>query len=610
MKKITSLLLLCLFLNVQLFSQQFKFAWLTDTHVGASGGLENLSKCVNDINTKNYDFVILSGDITESGVSKDLEAAKAVLDSLKIKYYIIPGNHDVKWSESCGQLFPKLWGSDHFNFTFGGIRFIGFSTGILLRNHGGHASPENLAWLEQQLKNAGKNEPLIIVTHHMIDGELDNWFDVTNRLKGYNIIALLCGHGHQNINTILGGIPTLMARTTLKNNNGWGYCSVSVTPDSLLVFEENGGTAETKLPGVSKKNKNIVTIVDSAQFINYNSEVVANINLNKTLSYGLFTNSEYIASASLDGKIFCFDINGKELWNYQTGGSILSRPAIIDNILIAGTIQGDLISIDCKTGKQLLNTKLDEMITSQMVTKKIKSGSENINVVLFGAASGSYFCYNVNTLKPVWKNSDAKGVVECEPLILNDKIFYGSWDTYLYCCNLSDGKNIWRWQGNDKFYYAPAACKPASDSQNVFVAAPDRFVSAVNINTGKTTWRTKEPGGWESIGFSEERKNVVVKGFGKKIYFVSPADGKVLQSVDIDNDIETMASEVIDVKGNTLLTTRKGMLYLVDNKFSLKPLMFLGSSKGHSVKLLNDNSFAVSNLDGRIVIFKLKEYLK
>ena len=605
MKKIFSFLLLFVLFNGYSYSQQFKFAWLTDTHIGAPNALEYLSNSVKDINSKDFNFVIHSGDITETGFTKDLTDVKNTLDSLKIKYHIIPGNHDVKWSESAGHTFTALWGEDKFNFTYGGIRFIGFCTGILMRNHGGHASPENLLWLENTLKSIDKNEPVIIVTHHMLDDELDNWFEVTNRLKNNNVIALLCGHGHTNKNSSIAGILALMARSNLKSGGIQGYCSVTVTNDSLLFFEQDPGMPEKKLYSIPKNKKYVAENVDSAQFINYNVKVLNNVKLNKTLTYGLYTDNDYLSTASLDGIVFLLDKSGKELWRLNVGEAIVARPAIINKIVVAGTVNGSLVAIDCATGKLINKIKLNQIITSQFITCELNTAEGRIPVVYFGTTTGSFYCYEVKTLKEIWANNDAKNLIECEPVIVNNKIIFGSWDCYVYCCDAATGKNIWRWQGDKRFHYAAAACKPATDGENIYVAAPDRYISSISISTGKTNWRTNEPKGWESIGYSNERKCVVVKGFDKFVYFVNPSDGSINKRVPIDNDIETMATEVIDVKENTLLTTRKDIVYLVDKEYNLKPLMFLGTSKGHAVKYLGDDTFAVSNLDGRIVIFKL-----
>ncbi|MDR2275303.1 MAG: metallophosphoesterase, partial [Sphingobacterium sp.] len=74
--------LLCLF-SVAVAQQSFKFAHVTDTHVGGATGEEDLRRTVKDLNTlKDIDFVILSGDITEFGADQELKLAKRILDSL------------------------------------------------------------------------------------------------------------------------------------------------------------------------------------------------------------------------------------------------------------------------------------------------------------------------------------------------------------------------------------------------------------------------------------------------------------------------------------------------------------------------------------------------
>ena len=79
------------------------------------------------------------------------------------------------------------------------------------------------------------------------------------------------------------------------------------------------------------------------------------------------------------------------------------------------------------------------------------------------------YCFEIPSMKQVWKNSDAAGVIECEPLIFNGKLFYGSWDTYLNKVDLTTGKTEWRWQGENKAYLSPAACKPMCDAAKAYI---------------------------------------------------------------------------------------------------------------------------------------------
>src|ERR1044072_5222348 len=113
-----------------------RFAFLSDTHIGSPDGKaeEDLRRTVEDINKRSdLDFAVITGDITELGTNEELARAKQLFDGLKIKWYIIPGNHDDGWSESGGQSFIQTFGSDRFLFDYNGIRFIGCPSGPYVR---------------------------------------------------------------------------------------------------------------------------------------------------------------------------------------------------------------------------------------------------------------------------------------------------------------------------------------------------------------------------------------------------------------------------------------------------------------------------------------------
>src|ERR1044072_2311983 len=112
MKKLfISLVFLHAFL-LQAQIKSFRFVHISDTHIGSPNGAaeEDLRRTVRDINQMNdVAFVIITGDITELGTDRELHVAKTILDSLKLKYYIIPGNHDAGWSESGGVSFNRIF---------------------------------------------------------------------------------------------------------------------------------------------------------------------------------------------------------------------------------------------------------------------------------------------------------------------------------------------------------------------------------------------------------------------------------------------------------------------------------------------------------------------
>lgn len=99
-------------ISLLVFSQsEFKFAHVSDTHIGSHNADEDLRRTVNSINRDStLKFVIITGDITDFGTDAEFRLAKQILDSLNKPWHIIPGNHDANWSESGTNSFKRIFG--------------------------------------------------------------------------------------------------------------------------------------------------------------------------------------------------------------------------------------------------------------------------------------------------------------------------------------------------------------------------------------------------------------------------------------------------------------------------------------------------------------------
>lgn len=89
-------------------SEQIKFVQLTDLHV--SVGNENdflLQDIVKEINNSDFEFAVVTGDLTNRGADDELKQVHSILSKLKIPYYVISGNHETNWSESAGLTYKK-----------------------------------------------------------------------------------------------------------------------------------------------------------------------------------------------------------------------------------------------------------------------------------------------------------------------------------------------------------------------------------------------------------------------------------------------------------------------------------------------------------------------
>lgn len=160
------LFFLILFTCVVSFSYgqaDFKFAHVSDTHIGGATAAEDLSRTVKSINSdSSLSFVVITGDITEFGADEEIVLAKKILDSLSKPWYIIPGNHDANWSESGSNTFKKVFGSETFSFMHNGYLFLGTASGPNMRMSPGQVPREHVVWLDSTLSNLkDKNTPVI-----------------------------------------------------------------------------------------------------------------------------------------------------------------------------------------------------------------------------------------------------------------------------------------------------------------------------------------------------------------------------------------------------------------------------------------------------------------
>ncbi len=250
------------FVSLAFAAEPFRFVLFTDLHISPTNHkpTEDLQNAVNDVNAmKNIDFVIVAGDVTESGDNESLLIVKKVLQKLLIAYSIILGNHDTKWSESGATDFQRIFGDDKFSFAHKGFQFIGFNTGPIIKMGDGHIAPQDINWMKNVLKKTGKSIPIFVFTHYPLQtGDVDNWFSITDVLRKYNIQAVFSGHYNRNTLLSYDGLPGIVFRSTLRDKEYVGGYSILSVSDSIQVFEKKIGQPEQKwltLPLETKKNE-------------------------------------------------------------------------------------------------------------------------------------------------------------------------------------------------------------------------------------------------------------------------------------------------------------------------------------------------------------------
>lgn len=597
-----------LILPTILFSQQnranLRFAWLSDTHVGSTNAAEDLSRSIKDINTfSDINFVILSGDITQSGKTSDLKLAKSILDSLKMPYFIIPGNHDTKWSESGATIFPRIWGDDRFVFENSGILFIGLHEGPLMRMADGHFAPEDLRWLDKVIDGIKeRTQPIIFVTHYPVDNQIDNWYELIERAQKLNTQAILVGHGHSNRTLNFEGIPGIMGRSNLRAGKAVGGYNIVDIKNDTVYFSERTPQIETK-PVWAK-----LTLGNKS----YRPDYYINQKYNDVKERWKVETDYVIASApaiwndvvitgNSKGEVFGLSVkSGKRKWTFTTSAAVYSSPAVESNRVVFGSADSNIYCLNASNGKLIWKLKTGGPIVAA-------PGVDN-GVAYIGSSEGKFRAINIKSGKIIWTYEGIEGFIETKPLVYGSRIIFGAWDSYLYALDKDKGSLLWKWSnGRTDILYSPAACWPVAANGKVFIVAPDRYMTAIDAESGRTVWRSNQHLVREAIGISEDGNTVYTRCMTDTILaFSSKADKPErlwLNNAGYGYDIDP--SMTIEKQGTAFFGTKNGFVYAIDAKTGkINWVHRTGSGLVNTVLPLRNNKIIVSNMDGSIMLLE------
>lgn len=568
-KQILFLFALLLFLCSYAEAQQLNFAFLTDLHV--SPGSENeeaLRKMVEDINRNDFDFVVVTGDLTNTGANAELQSVKAALDNLNKPLLIIPGNHETNWSESAGLLFGKLWGNDRFLFRKNGFLLVGFNTGPFMKMGDGHVKQEDIQWLKRVLDEK-KEEKLIAFSHYPIADGLDNWTDISDLLKKHNCLISFCGHGHKFSLLNFDNIPGVMGRA-LKDKKGFGYNIVTINENKAIVSEKllsaeiQPFTMEIDLASPDKLNG--LTVSPKPDFsINTNSRVRKSFEMEDTVS--IFTGPCIVGDSMViygnsTGWIKAVRIKNKTIaWQKQFTGSIYSNPVFTSGIVSFGTADGFVKGLDLKTGQEVWSVNAGRPVLAEALPEK--------GYIYIGGGDNAFYKIDATSGRVVWSFTGIKGSIQGKPAISGKNVVFGAWDTHFYCLDKQTGTLRWKWNnGKINTLLSPGNIVPAISKNKVFIVAPDRFFTALDINTGTEIWRTGRFKVRESMGVSPDGKYIYAKLMNDSLICISANSGSfaVQWAINAGTGYDHNPCPVESNGEIVAIATKNGLVVAIDEK--------------------------------------------
>ena len=574
----TSVLFACLLpFMVQAQQAVFRFAQLTDIHLSPNNPnpTEDLLRSIAQINaTDSIDFVLVTGDIAEEGDRTTMEKVKSCLDLLKVKYYVVLGNHETKWSDSGCTAFGEIFGGERFEFEHKGFLFLGFNSGPLMRMAYGHVVPQDIRWMTETMEryNAGNSrpdKPVILVTHYpMTEGDVDNWYEVTDAVRPYNIRLFIGGHYHRDRDLRYDGIPGILMRSNLRDKDEKpGYGIYEITEDSILVH--------TQRIGEPKRQWAAFSLTDSYYDRNGKAEKYPDFSVNKEYAqvqeqWIVQTGAGIYCSPAVEkDKVFVGDDlgrltayalkNGKKLWSFQSGKRIVGTPAVSEGIVVFGSADCKIYGLDAQNGNLLWTVEAAEPVLGAVT---IENG-----IAYIGASDHTFRAVNIRTGEVKWAFAGVRGYIETKPLVTDNKVIFGAWDNTLYALNKADGKELWKWTGGlTRMHFSPAAVWPVAADGKVFITDPQRAMTAIDIETGNTVWRTFQSMVRETIGLSEDKERIYSKTMNDSIvcYSTKGDQPHKLWASNVGFGYEHAPSMQVEKNGVVFGSTKEGLIFALE----------------------------------------------
>jgi outer membrane protein assembly factor BamB/predicted MPP superfamily phosphohydrolase len=605
--KLTFLLILWVFW-VQAQAQTFHFAQVTDTHIGGNTGSEDLIRTVQDINNQSdIDFVILSGDLTEFGSEKEFLEAQSILSKLNKPCYILPGNHDSKWSESGNNDFKRIIGSEEFSFTKNGFLFLGTSSGPNMRMAAGQVPREQIIFLESTLKSIEDTAmPVIFINHYPIDESLSNWYEVLDLLKTRNTQVCLSGHGHANKQFNFEGIPGVMTRSNLraKNETG-GYNLVSVTKDTMYFSERIAGQLTNppwcKIPLSLKDYRSDSTHWPRPDFsfnVKYPQvKVQWQFQDQSDIGTGISLSGKVAVYANTRGEIVAISPKtGKSVWRFSTSGKIYSTPAIGKNLVVCASTDRCIYALNLKTGKLVWKFETPKPLVAVPVISN--------ETIYIGSSEGKFRAIDLHSGKLNWQFDQVEGFVESKPLVYDGAVYFGSWGNTFYALDQQTGNLQWKREKYTNRMLSPAGVWPVAAHGKIFLVAPDRRMTALDAKTGAEIWDSDQYSCRESIGISNDGQQVYIKNMneGHVMAFETAAnEQKIVWDCQAGLGYEIGPSPIVEQGDLVFVPTCNGFVFAISKTTHQVSWKYkLSNALINGVTAVGNDQLLITSMDGRV----------
>lgn len=194
--------------------------------------------------------------------------------------------------------------------------------------------------------------------------------------------------------------------------------------------------------------------------------------------------SEKIYWGSGDGSVYALDVKtGNIIWEFETGDLVHASPKVDGLDLVIGSFDGNLYSLNKENG--ILNWKFKTLGAEYFPKGEIqKAVSIDEETIYFGSRDYNLYALDKKTGACKWNYREPEGWIISTPLVLGDKIYFGTSDAHkFYCLNRVSGEILWETPLKMRVYG-----KAVAYNELIYFGTFDGWVYGLNPENGDIKW--------------------------------------------------------------------------------------------------------------------------
>lgn len=307
------------------------------------------------------------------------------------------------------------------------------------------------------------------------------------------------------------------------------------------------------------------------------------------------------------GDFFCLDqATGKILWKFTAPYPIHSSAALKNGNVFFSDSKQTLYALVAATGKVKWRTSLGESRPYNWAFDFLWSSPVISGDTLYaGSGDGNLYAVNISNGNVFWKFG-ASGHIRCTPAVAYGKVFFGDMNGIFFALNSATGKKIWQYEThgsrfvNDSFGYdrKGIVSSPVVIGNKIVFGSRDGYMYNLNTENGDSSWIFNYDITWVISSVATD---------GTAVY-AGTSDGRYVNAIDLETGRELWKSETNIVWSSPVLIKDKlyvggydGYLYCMDKKTGLKSAPALHTAgRIQSSPIITGNHLFIGSDDGYV----------